>query len=182
MPQKYLYVRNSIEPVAYLQYDGIFDFDGLYKLMHDWIVDRNYYFEEKLYRHKVPTPAGAEQHIVWEAWRKVNEYAKYWINIYMILRDAKEIEVVKKGEKKKLTKAKLIIIFEGKVELDYSKRFGKSALGHYLNDFLLSYVWKPEKEVSMWWDELYYRIYKLHRAAKDFLDMETKGNDYYDMW
>lgn len=182
MAQKYVYEKSSKEPVNILKFNGIFDFDGLYKVMHDWLVDRQYYFEESLYKHKVPTPAGAEQHIKWDCWRKVNAYVKYWINIYFILRDMKEVEVIKDGERKKLTKARLLIVFGGKVELDFSKRFPHNRLAKNLMDFLINYIWKPEKVVSMWWDELYYRIYKFQRVVKEYLEMESKGNAYYDMW
>ena len=75
-----------------------------------------------------------------------------------------------------------LIVFGGKVELDFSKRFPTSRLAGHLMDFLISYVWKPEKVVSMWWDELYYRIYKFQRVVKEYLEMESKGNAYYDMW
>jgi hypothetical protein len=167
-----------------IKFNGIFDFNGLYKVAHDWIVNQNYYFEEKLYKHKVPTPAGAEQDIMWEGWRKVNEYVRYWINVYIKLFDLKEIEVIKEGKKKKLYKARMFIEISGKVELDYSNRFGNSLFGIMLRNFMHKHVWKyTEGRISsIWGDELYYRTLKLHQVIKEFLDMESKGNAYYDMW
>lgn len=171
----------ELPTVATLKINGIFDFDGLYKVMHDWFVDMKYYFEEVLYKHKVPSAAGAEEHIKWEGWRKVDEYAKFNIKVYIILWDMKEIEVIKGGQKKKLTKARLKIEFDGNVEVDYAKRFQKSFFLKKLFDFYNEYVLK--KRIStVYEDQLYYRILKLYTVAKEYLELETKSNSYYDMW
>ena len=167
-----------------IKFNGIFDFSGLYRVSHDWMINQGYYFEEKLYKHKVPSPAGAEQDIEWEGWIKATEYIKYWIYMYIKLFDLKEIEVIKDGEKKKLYKARMIIEISGDVELDYTNRFGSSRFGLALRNFMHKHVWKhTEGRIgSIWWDELYYRTFKLHQVIKEFLDMESKGNAYYDMW
>ena len=31
---------------------------------------------------------------------------------------------------------------------------------------------------TIYYDEIYYRTYRLHKIIKDFLDMEAKGNEY----
>ena len=167
--------------VANLKINGIFDFQGLYRLMHDWLVDMKYYFEETLYKHKVPSPAGAEEHIRWYAWRKVTEYIRFDIYIYLILRDMKEIEVIKDGKKKILTKARMTIEFRGKVEVDYSKKFQKTPFLKKLFDFYNNYVLKKRID-TIYTDQLYYRILKLYTLAKEYLEFETKSNAYYDMW
>jgi len=168
-----------------LKYNGVIDFDNLYRLMHNWIVEQGYYFEETLYKHKIPTLAGAEDHMVWSGWRKHNEYAQYWINVYIILWEAKEIEVIKDGQKKKLTKAKMQIEMEGEVKLDYSKRFGGSKFANNLKNFLDKYILMQPMEGAagtVWWDEMQYKLHKFHTVVKEFLDMESKGNAYYEVW
>jgi len=168
-----------------LKYNGIIDFDKLYRIMYDWIVDQGYYFEEKLYKHKIPTQAGAEDHMVWSGWKKQTEYVKYWIHVYIILWETKEIEVIKNGEKKKLLKTKMQIEMQGVIELDQSKRFGGSRLAMNLKNFLNKYVLSQTTEGiigSVWWDEMQYKLHKFHTIIKEFLDMESKGNAYYDVW
>ena len=44
---------------------GIFDLDGLYKVMQRWFYDNGYYFEEPTYKHKPGTAAGKEEEIWW---------------------------------------------------------------------------------------------------------------------
>ena len=171
----------ELPPVANLKINGIFDFQGLYRVMHDWFTDMKYYFEETLYKHKVPSPAGAEEHIKWSGWRKITEYIKFNINIYIILRDMKEIEVVKDGEKKTLTKARMTMEFYGNVEVDYSKRFQSTPFLKKLFTFFNDYVMKKKID-TLYTDQLYYRILKLYTVAKEYLEFETKSNAYYDMW
>ena len=168
-----------------LRYSGIFDLDKLYKSVYEWMINEGYYFEETKYKHKVPSPAGAEQHIKFRGWRRNNEYVKYWIELYFILYNMKDIQVVKEGKKTKLQKAMLLIEIVGKIELDYNKKYHGSKFLLALRDWMDTYILgKPLEGMigSIWWDELYYKTIKLQTLIKDVLDMQTKGNAHYDMW
>jgi hypothetical protein len=167
--------------VATLKVNGVFDFESVYRAMHDWFVGQKYYFEEILYKHKVPSPAGAEEHIRWKGWRKVTEYVKFNIYVYIIMWDMKEIEVIKNGEKKKLTKARIKIEFNGDCELDYSKQFEKTPFLKKLGQFYNEFVAKKKID-TVYTDQLYYMILKLYTVAKEQMELETKSNMYYDMW
>ncbi len=35
---------------------------------------------------------------------------------------------------------------------------------------------------TVWWDEMQYKLHKFHTVVKEFLDMESKGNAYYEVW
>jgi len=161
---------------------GIIDLDGLYKTMRRWFYDYKYYFEEPTSRVRPGSAAGVEYEWVWRAWRKINEYTKFNVRVYFYIWDAKDIEVIKDGEKVKLTKCRLMLEIDGDIELDYGNFFGKSKFGKILFSILNSLVFQEEKILANWWDELYYHLYKLQTIAKEYLDMESKGNAYYDVW
>ena len=161
---------------------GLIDLDGLYKTMHKWFYDNNYVFEEPTSRIRPGTAAGVEYEFKWKCWRKVSGYVKYHLNVWIYLWDAKDIEVVKEGKKIKLTKCRLQIEIDGFMELDWTKRFSKTKLGMFLFWFYNMYILKEERVLSLWWDELYYRAYKLQTIVKEYLDMEAKGNAFYDIW
>ena len=165
-----------------VQKQGIIDLDGLYKVMYRWFYDNKYYFEEPTTRMRPGTPAGVEYEWKWSAWRKVSDFIKFHIKIFIHVWDAKEIEVIKDGEKIKLTKCRLKIEYDGEIEMDWTKKFDKSKFGNWLLNFYLVYILKEERIVANWWDELYYRVYKLQTICKEYLDMEAKGNAYYDIW
>ena len=167
-----------------IKYDGIFDLDKLYMVIQQWIIDQGFYFEEATVKHKVPSPAGAEKDYDFTGWRKINEYVKFHIRAYIKAYTLKDIEVIKEGKKRKLTKARLKIYIMGEVELDYNDRFEKNRFLLSLRAFYHKYIIKEDEGVigGVWWDQLYYHVFKLHAIIKEHLDMESKSNAYYDMW
>ncbi|MBD3310503.1 hypothetical protein GF351_04745 [Candidatus Woesearchaeota archaeon] len=164
-----------------VKYNGIFDFDEMYHVLQNWIKDQGFWFEERTYKAKVPSAAGAEHDIIWDGWRKVTPYVKYWIYVKWKLWDLKELEVVKDGKKKKLYKSRVRLVIHGKVELDWTKRFGGSKFAQALAEFYNKFIVKKNLE-NVWWDECYYRIFKFHALAKEMFDMQAKDNAYYDVW
>jgi len=168
-------------PKHIIKYEGIFDYDRLYKIVYHWLSNQGYYVNEPTYKSKPGTAAGTEEEIELRAWRKVNNYVKYWIYVYFHVYDIKPMEIVKEGKKKKVIKARIWIELDAEVELDYNNRFEKSRFLEALRTFLNNIVLKSKIDV-VWTDELYYRMLKLHKVIKEFLEMETKTNAYYDVW
>jgi hypothetical protein len=166
---------------VYLKKVGIIDLDGFYKVMYKWFYDNGYVFEEPTSRIRPGTAAGVEYEYKWACWRKVNEYVKYHITVWIYVWDAKKMDVIKEGQKIELTKCRLEMEFDGYVELDWTKRFN-TKFEKFLFWFYNQLILRPEKLISNYWDELYYRVYKLQTIAKEYLDMESKGNAYYDVW
>ncbi len=173
--------KNEGLPITRIKYDGLFDWDGLYRLIYGWFIDRGYYFEEKSLKHKVPTPMGEEREYWFQGWRKMTEYAKIWIDVYMHFYEAREVEVIKDGKKKKLMKARFFIEMSGKVETDFQGRWDKSGFNLWLKDLFDQTVVRRDMDV-IWSDRHYYIIYKLHTLIRQYLDMQARDNAYYDMW
>lgn len=164
-----------------IKYYGLFDWEGLYRLIFNWMQDKEYFYEEPSYQHKVPSPLGAEQKIRMSGWRKTTEQMREWIFLYIHFFEMREVEVIKDGKKQKLIKARVYIEITGRFELDYQERWKQTYLGAYLKDFYDKYLIKKHAEL-MFWDRLYYRIYKLNGEIKQFLDMQARENAYYDVW
>jgi len=164
-------------PKLTIRYKGLFDYDALYNMMVRWLKARRYWFHETVYKHKVPSPYGAEQEIAWEADKKINDYIRYWMNISWHLWDINEVEVIKDGEKKTLTNARVEILIGGTVEVDYEKRLQRNRAWIAIADIFYKYFLKEDIE-SIHHDTLYYRIYRLHALIKEHLGMEAKGNEY----
>lgn len=176
MPKNYPVAEKPMS----LKFSGLFDFDGLYKVITDWFIEYGFYLEEPVYKHKVPTPAGAEQEIEWTGWKKINEYVRYWIDVYTHIYNLRDVEVVKEGVKKTLQRAEIIIEFDAHVETDYPGMIN-TKFGEYLRDFWDNYLLKKDMDV-VWTDQLYYIMYKLHTAVKEFLGMETYPDPFKEVW
>jgi len=166
--------KKELTPV--IRFTGIFDFDGLYKLMVNWFLDRNYDFYEPLYKDK-GMDIGREVEIEWETEKEIDEYFKYQIDIYFHLWEVQPVEVIIEGEKKMLTKAKIEIRLKPKVVADYENRWDRSEFRKKLRDFYLTYVINKKIELQIV-EPLYNRMYELHTLIKDYLKMSTKGSAY----
>lgn len=164
-----------------IKYDGLIDWASLYKLIYEWFTQRGYYFEEAGIKHKIPTPMGAEEEYKIAGWRKTTSYMQEEINLNIHFFEMREVEVIKEGQKRNLIKARLIITFNGGVRTDYQERWSQTQFGQYIKSFYERYIIKKDLE-TVWWDRLYYVIYKLHNEIKLFLDMQAKENAYYDIW
>jgi hypothetical protein len=165
----------DISPLT-IKYKGLFDFNVLYNVMVQWLKSRKYLFIEKSYKHKVPSPLGAEQEIEFAAERKVTELLMEKIGIEMKLWDMTEVEVIKDGLTKKLTNARIRIIIKGSLVLDYEDRYKKSKVAKFAFGMYLKFFGKHE--IGAWWDQLSYRMHKLHEIIKQELDMQSKGYEY----
>ena len=160
-----------------IRYKGLFDFDGLYNVVARWMKARRYWFHEEVYKHKVPSPMGAEQEMTFTGNKKINDYIMYSMKISFHLWEMNEVEVVKDGVKKTLTNARMEIIMGSTVNVDYEKRMEKGKLWTALSDVYYKYFLKEDIE-SIHHDTIYYRMFKLHNIVKEFLDMGAKGNMY----
>jgi len=164
-------------PGGVIRYQGLFDFQGLYQAAVDWCKSHRYWFHEETYKHKVPSPLGAEQEMWWKMEAKVTEFFKFYINVKIHLWEMTEVEVIKDGKKKILTNARLQIDMHGYVEADWQKRFEGTRFRKMLKRIMTEYVWKKEF-TTVYGDMLYYRMWNLHTILKKYLDMQTAWNEY----
>lgn len=161
-----------------LRYGGLFDFDSLYAAVIDWAKNYGYMWHEIDYKHKVPSPAGAEQEFKWEITKKITDYIKEEIGFTVHMWDLLEVEVDVDGKKKSLSNAKIYIVMKGTLTWDWQKKFSKGGkIAKKLGDWYRGVVHKKEVE-SIYNDQLYYRMWNLHAILKKYFDMQTKKYAY----
>jgi hypothetical protein len=161
-----------------IRYKGVFDYDGMYKMMHAWLISKRFLFAETSYKDKVSTPFGNELEIAWTAEKKVSEFIKEYIDIEFELWDHSEVEVIKDGKKVKNTKARMNIRFFAKLELDYSRKFTDGGtfakkIGQFYVENVIYWDWRIKYA-----NALEYAVYDLHTKVKKYLNMDTGSNVY----
>jgi hypothetical protein len=161
-----------------VRYKGVFDFEGLYRMMHAWIINKRFLFHEDRYKDKVYTPFGNELEIDWSAEKKVTEFVKEYVEIKFHLWDFAEVEVMKDGKKMKMTKSRMEIRLDVKMELDYTGRFAKgkpweAKLGEFYMHKIIYWDWRIKYA-----DALTYSLYDLHAKIKKFLNLDSSSNAY----
>tara|TARA_Y100000034_G_C6863089_1_gene393065 strand:+ start:997 stop:1524 length:528 start_codon:yes stop_codon:yes gene_type:complete len=164
-------------PRIVVKYNGLFDFDGLYAAIIDWAKNYGYMWHEKTYKHKVPSPAGAEQEFEWQMNKEVDQYVKHSINLKVHMWELTEVQVEVGDKQKTLSNARLYIWIEGDLVLDQDKIFknrGKFAgtLGKWYRKL------RKKDFDSVYGDAFYYRLWNLQALIKKYFDMQTKKHEY----
>ena len=114
--------------------------------------------------------------------RKFNSFATQKISVYYHGWGEYDLDVMVKGKKKKMADTRFILTIGGGVETAYENLFGEPAWSKNLFErkllgfFQKAVVWQDFG--SVYWDELYYEMYRFQGAIKDFLNLEAKGNVY----
>lgn len=161
-----------------LSYKGVFDFEGLYKIMVQWFKARRFWFHESTYKFKPGQGWGKEVEIRWVAEKKTDEFTKYFVYINMHLWHWNEVEVMRNGVKKKMVNARMEIVFRTICLYDWQNMFTKSEFTQSLFKFMVNYLMRY-KVIEAHPDLIYYRVYKLHNIIKEFLEMEARGNEFH---
>jgi len=169
--------REAKTAPLYIRYIGLTDFDALYAAVIDWCKSYGYIWHETTYKHKIPSPKGAEQRWAWFIEKNVTDYIRHEFRIEARVWDLNEIIVEKGGKKKTLSSGKFQIIIQATLKADWQKRWGKSKISQKLGKFYDDIILKKDFE-SFYWDNMYYRVWHLHALIKKFFDMQTKWHAY----
>ncbi len=159
--------KPDVMPTMYLKHRGMFDHQKLVHGIQDWFVDNGYKFHAPKYKVKA---SEAEYDI--ECEREISEYVMYKIGIHMWIYDLKDVDVVQDGEKKKMNEGYLNLDVTGRIEFDWSKRFGGSKFMQWLQDIYHKYVLKQTIS-DVYEDDLILKMQELVATIKGLLGIEV---------
>lgn len=151
-----------------IRYKGVFSFEELLSFFRSWLKDNNFFILEPKYKYRPK-----EQEVKLTGILKRNEYVMYTVEVTLKTEDVQDIELVKEGKKLNMQEGKLSIIFEGRMELDWQKRFQGNKLLIALQDFFHKYIIKKkiEEEWMDWFDKRF-RQFRNEVEAKVFKEEE----------
>ncbi len=160
----------------HMRYIGLYDFNALYTMMAEWLKQRGFWYRETKYKH-TGDPTGAEVELTLEAERKITDYYKYDITIEFHIWDMRNVELNVEGKKKVMQHGRMYINLNAEMTLDWQGRWSKTSFTKFLRDFYNKHIIKETIE-GAWYDTLQFRLYKLQNLIKEYLDMQTKWNEY----
>jgi hypothetical protein len=154
-------------PTLYLKHKGTFNHKLLVRTIQDWFTDNRYKFHASKYKLKADE---AEYEAKGE--REITEYVRYVITIHIWIRDLKEVEVIKDGEKKKMDEGYIQLELGGLLEFDWAKRFKGNKFVQWMHDIYQKYIIRQTIK-DVWEDDLLLKQTELLAVIKNVLGVEV---------
>jgi len=108
---------------------GTFDFKETYRVMFEWLWERDYVVNETKYIEILKPNGLKEIDVFWDAWRKISDYFVYLITVRFHPLAMTKIEVEIDGVKQKVDKGDFTIEYSCAIIKDYTNKWGdKGAL------------------------------------------------------
>lgn len=124
-----------------LQYEGLFDVKELFLMIDKWLRQKAYDKMEKR-NHEHVLKEGKYIEIELEPWKKVTDYAKIVINMYIHMYNIKDIMVKKDNQDIKMNTGKIKIRFIGYLVTDYEHKWEGKPVWWFLRTVMDRWVYK----------------------------------------
>lgn len=164
-------------PVTLVKHRGFFDYSKLLQAIRQWYVDNEFdNFDIGSYKQKFPTATGTEHEAEMSGSKRVTDYFKIKIEIFMRVYNLRDIEIIQDGKKLKLQEGQVQIEVRPAYDLDWQKKFqGKGKWGDFLKalqEFYHKYIIKY-KIGDYWEDMVMMKAGELVNVIKDALGQEV---------
>lgn len=156
-----------------IRYKGYYDWGGLYRLVWNWMANRQYRVHETRYKDKIDTALGQEMEVnVWGE-KEVTEYYKYKIEVAYHTWESKEVPVVMNGKEVMMMRGRIHIEIKGTIMTDWQGRYKEDNTVHkWMKMFLNKVVLKNEIEMKHI-DPMDKDLHRLEAEIKKLLKVET---------
>lgn len=161
-----------------VRYDGVFDWDGLYKAIIEYLRRHNYWFYEKLYKSKPWSPVGTELVLKWEAERKLDEYYLYRLTFEWHFMDFHHVDVIRESQKVTLTKAYFWVTIRGVGVQDWQgfEKDRSSKMTKFVGKFFRKNVIDREFVYDYWYP-LFDEVAAVQQLIQNFIHMEASRTE-----
>ncbi len=160
--------RDYIGDTFEVSYRGVFDFDGLYKVLHQWFKKQGYWFREVDYKEY--KEGGVQKLFVkWRGMKRMTDYVRYIIEVNLQLDGM--MEVVVKNTKR--MSGGLSVKVVGYLEKDYEETWARAKLAKFLREAYDQFVGGSKMQEMR--DELYKDMQMFRNDVKAFLNLQKMG-------
>jgi hypothetical protein len=149
-------------PKAVIQHRGYFSYPELMRTTKGWFDSNEYVFAET--KHKFSGSEGKVE-VEMEGKKKINEYVRYVIKLWVRIWDMKDAETIKDGQKVRTNEGRVAIEIDAALDLDWQNRFGGSKLLQGLQDFMHRFILKTTIE-DVWKDRLFFKTRDLAKTIE----------------
>lgn len=151
-----------------LTYSGLFDLNGLYKVIDSWFYEKGYdKWELKNYEQVLPTGKDVEIELL--PWKKTTDYFKNIIRIRMRCTSVKDVEVEKEDVKVKINQGYVQMIFDAYLESDYDNFWEDKPFLFFIRTLFDKIIFRSYFERHEKW--LVNDLYDIHSRIQRFLNL-----------
>lgn len=151
-----------------LQYEGLFELRELYLLIDKWLRQKGYdKFEKRNHEHVLKDGKYIEMEL--EPWKKISDYAKIVINIYMHCYDIKEVIVKKDKVDVRINQGKVKIRFIGYLVTDYESKWEGKPFFYLLRAIVDKWIYRVSSDKLE--SAVAEDVKHLHQNIKAFLNL-----------
>jgi hypothetical protein len=125
----------------FVAFEGLFDLKGLFRVICKWFDERGYdMFENKNYEEVYEEG----KKIIFELipYKKVSDYYKLEIRVFVVFENLKEVELEIKGVKQKLLKGRANFTFDAILVTDYENRWESRPAYYFYRTLIDKFVYK----------------------------------------
>ncbi len=155
-------------PSVSVKYVGIFDYPKLYLFLYNLVKTEGYTIMSDSHSEK-HNPNGGEVEITWKFEKIVDDYTKFTVNVYILIKDFLEVIVKKKDKEVKQNKGSILINFKGDVITDWKGKWDSKPFLRKLRKFYEAYLFKGT--LSSYNMQMYKLIHFFAGEAKSFFEL-----------
>ncbi len=126
-----------------LGYEGYFSVRELYALVNRWL-SQNGYDRIEANNSEVVQEHGKEISIFLWPYKKVSDYAKLEIRMFLTMSGVKDVKVKIRNQEVLCNEGKLNLTFDGLMVTDYEGKFASTPLLFFFRTFFDKYIFKTQ--------------------------------------
>ncbi len=156
-----------------IRYAGVIDFHGFTKYICDWFEKKGFEFYITVQKSTAQDFGVKEEQVI-KGWYNETEYHRIYVTVELTMWDSVPVEIVENGEKKEMTKCRLLVKGNGKMETDFEGHFESTKFTQKLKKFMEDYVIN-QRYGAIWEDDLHYNVLGLGEHIKAYLNLNSQG-------
>jgi len=128
-----------------ITYDGLLDFNSLYKTIRQWFFDKGFDRNDKK-SEEIHHPEGTSVYIDMRPWKKLSKYVRQHYRLQIFADRLKSVEVEREGVKQTLNQGKIQIFIDVYHDTDWLNQWDGIPFFYFLRTLYDKYIFKYMNE------------------------------------
>ena len=154
------------------EYEGLFKFGEVYKMIIQWINDKGYDRNEK-YSHEKVTKTGKYVEIEMQPSKAFTDYVKGEIRVHIFAENLVEKDIVMDNKKMRMNHGKFKVVIDAFLNTDYEGKWEMNPTYYFLKTVFEKFAFPSE--LGKYEQKVVDEASDLHKEIKGFLNLYRVG-------